>query len=156
MKSEVWSLKSEVWSLKSEVWSLKSEVRSPKSEVRSPKSDVRRPTSEVRSLNCAWSLKSEVPPRLRITQISLSKIFSQFPRETIFNSAYSLQLTAYTLIDFYYHCYQNGWCRKSGSFEVSGQTSSFGTYRVRPNNRTPSHHDRGRCLNAPRLKRHGW
>ena len=28
--------------------------------------------------------------RLCITQISLSKIFSQFPRETIFNSAYSL------------------------------------------------------------------
>ena len=39
-----------------------------------------------------------------------------------------------------------------GSFEVSGQTSSFSTYRVRPNNRTPSHYDRGRCLNAPRLK----
>ena len=31
--------------------------------------------------------------RLCITQISLSKIFSQFLRETIFNSAYSLQLT---------------------------------------------------------------
>ena len=46
-----------------------------------------------------------------------------------------------------------------GSFEVSGQTSSLSTYRVRPNNRTRSHYDRGRGLNAPRfprLKRHGW
>ena len=53
----------------------------------------------------------------------------------------------------------NSRCNICGSFEVSGQTSSFSTYRVRPNNRTRSHYDRGRGLNAPRfprLKRHGW
>ena len=37
---------------------------------------------------------------------------------------------------------------KIGSFEVSGQTTSFSTYRVRLNSRTRSHYDRGQCLNA--------
>ena len=43
-------------------------------------------------------------------------------------------------------------CYLCGSFELSGQTSTFSTYRVRLNNRTRSLYNRGRCSDAPLLK----